>query len=106
MSGRGLGTSKLGDVRMDLACDFDLTPRSSARLACEGGERPDLAATQPEAFEVADGDSGVCLDVGILHCRSMRAFVGKQQGDRTHDTGGLATLLIAEGFEFMAFGFR
>jgi hypothetical protein len=36
----------------------------------------------------------------------MRAFVGKQQCDRTHDAGGLAALLIAEGFEFMAFGFR
>lgn len=106
MTGRGLGASKLGDARMDLASDFDLTPRSGARLACEGGERTDLAATQAETFEVANGDSGVCLNVGILHGRTMRAFVGKQQGDCTHDAGGLAALLIAEGFEFMAFGFR
>jgi hypothetical protein len=35
----------------------------------------------------------------------MRTFVGKQQGDRTHDTRGLTALLIAEGFEFMAFGY-
>ena len=106
MAGRRLGASKLGDARMDLACYFDFTPRSGARLACEGRERPDLTATQPETFEIADGDSGLRLNVGILHGWAMRAFVGKQQGDRTHDAGGLAALLIAEGFEFMAFGFR
>lgn len=106
MAGWWLGASKLGDARMDLACDFDFTPRSGARLACEGGERPYLAAAQPETFEVADGDSGVRLNVGILHGRTIRAFVGQQQCDRTHDAGGLAALLIAEGFEFIAFGFR
>ncbi len=61
MTGRGLGASKLDDARMDLAGDFDLTPRSGARLACEGGERTNLAATQAETFEIANGDSGVCL---------------------------------------------
>jgi hypothetical protein len=106
MAGRGLGAGKLRDACVDLASDFDLAPRSRARLACEGGERPDFAATQSKAFEIADGDSGLSLDVGILHGRTMRAFVGKQQCDRTHDAGGLAALLIAEGFEFMAFGFR
>jgi len=44
------------------------------------------------------------LGVGVLQGRSVRSFVGKQQGDRTHDAGGLATLLIAEGFEFIALG--
>ena len=105
MAGRGLGASKLGDARMDLACDFDLAPWSGARLACKGGEWPDLEATQPEAFEVANGDSGLRLNVGILHGRPKWAFFGEQQGDSTHDAGGLAVLLIAEGFEFMAFGF-
>ena len=91
---------------MDFASDFDFTPRSGARLACEGRERPDLAATQTETFEIANGDSGVYLNVGIFHGWAMRAFVRKQQGDSSHDTGGLAALLIAEGFEFITFGFR
>jgi hypothetical protein len=91
---------------VDLASDFNLAPRSHARLACEGGERPDLAATQAKTLEIADGDSGLSLNGGILHGRTMRAFVGEQQGDRTHDAGGLAALLIAEGFKFKALGFR
>jgi hypothetical protein len=77
MADWGLGASKLGDARMDLACDFDLAPRSGTRLAGEGGEWPDLAATQPEAFEAADGDSGLSLNVGILHGRPKWAFVGE-----------------------------
>ena len=105
MAGRGLGAGKLGDVGLDLAGDFDLTPRRGAGLADKGCERPDLTTAQSEAFELADGDSGVCLDVGILQGRTMGTFIGKKQGDREHDVGSLAALLIAQGFEFMAFGF-
>lgn len=59
MAGRGLGAGKLGDAGLDLAGDFNLTPRSVAGFACKGCERPDLATTQPQTFEVADGNSGV-----------------------------------------------
>ena len=59
MAGRGLGAGKLGDPGLDLAGDFDLAPRSGAWLAGEGGKRSDLAATQPETLEVANGNSGM-----------------------------------------------
>lgn len=105
MAGRRLGAGKLRDAGLDIAGDFDLTSRSGAGLAGKGCERPDLTAAQSEAFELANGDSGVRVDVGIFQGGTMGTFVAKKQRDRTQDVGSLAALLITEGFEFMAFGF-
>ncbi len=80
--------------------------RNADRGLCEGSKRPDLAATQAETFEIVNRDSGVYLNVGIFHGWTMRAFVRKPQGDSAHDTGDHAALLIAQGFEFITFGFR
>lgn len=71
---------------------------------CKGGKRPDLAAKPPYKFEIADGDFDLSLNISILYGWTMGAFIGKQQGDRMHDTGGVKALSIAECFEFMAFG--
>lgn len=76
MASGGLGAGKLGNTGLDLAGDFDLAPRSGARLACKGCERANFATTESQTFEVADGNPGVRLNVGVFQGRAMWAFVG------------------------------
>ena len=103
---RGLRAGKLGDARLDLPGDLDLSSRSGAGLALQGIKRPYLATAFTQALDGAYGQSGDLTDFQILQRRAMKPLVGEKQGHGSHGTGGLSALLIADGLEFVTLEFQ
>lgn len=101
-----LRTGELGDACLDLPGDLDLPSRCDSRLALQAFNRPDLATAFAQALDGAYGKSGGHMDLTVLERGAVKPFVGEEQRQGRHGFGGLAALLVADGFEFFTLEFR
>ena len=46
------------------------------------------------------------MDFTVFECGAVDTFVGEKQRHGRHGFGGLAALLVADGFEFFTLEFR
>jgi len=69
-------------------------------------ERSDFATLLTQALDGAYGQSGDLMDFTVFERGAVKSFVGEEQRYGRHGFGGLAALMVADGFEVFALEFR